>query len=293
MILSFKEQKNFRGIFNSIIETIGKTPIVKLSKIKKHFKLRNEILAKLEFFNPLSSVKDRIGLAMINEAEKKNLIKKNTIIIEPTSGNTGISLAFICASRGYKLLLTMPESMSIERRKMLLFLGAEIILTSSKKGMEGAIQKAKELKSNYKDSIILQQFSNPSNPDVIGSGGKIIRDICDKSSAKVEIDDDGNITISCENKKSGDIALDMINDIVAEPEIGKIYEGKVVKTMDFGAFVNFMGTRDGLVHISQLKPERVEKTTDVVNEGDMVKVKVLAVDDRGKVKLSIKDAVEN
>ncbi len=166
MILSFKEQKNFRGIFNSIIETIGKTPIVKLSKIKKHFKLRNEILAKLEFFNPLSSVKDRIGLAMINEAEKKNLIKKNTIIIEPTSGNTGISLAFICASRGYKLLLTMPESMSIERRKMLLFLGAEIILTSSKKGMEGAIQKAKELKSNYKDSIILQQFSNPSNPDV-------------------------------------------------------------------------------------------------------------------------------
>ena len=166
MILSFKEQKNFRGIFNSIIETIGKTPIVKLSKIKKHFKLRNEILAKLEFFNPLSSVKDRIGLAMINEAEKKNLIKKNTIIIEPTSGNTGISLAFICASRGYKLLLTMPESMSIERRKMLLFLGAEIILTSSKKGMEGAIQKAKELKSNYKDSIILQQFSNPSNPNV-------------------------------------------------------------------------------------------------------------------------------
>ncbi len=166
MILSFKEQKNFRGIFNSIIETIGKTPIVKLSKIKKHFKLRNEIFAKLEFFNPLSSVKDRIGLAMINEAEKKNLIKKNTIIIEPTSGNTGISLAFICASRGYKLLLTMPESMSIERRKMLLFLGAKIILTSSKKGMEGAIQKAKELKSNYKDSIILQQFSNPSNPDV-------------------------------------------------------------------------------------------------------------------------------
>ena len=99
--------------------------------------------------------------------------------------------------------------------------------------------------------------------------------------------------ISCENKKSGDLALNMINDIVAEPEIGKIYEGKVVKTMDFGAFVNFMGSRDGLVHISQLKPERVEKTTDVVNEGDTVKVKVLAVDDRGKVKLSMKDAVEN
>jgi len=127
--------------------------------------------------------------------------------------------------------------------------------------------------------------------DVIGSGGKIIRDICEKSTAKVEIDDDGNIMISCSNKESGDIAIDMINDIVAEPEIGKIYEGKVVKTMDFGAFVNFMGSRDGLVHISQLRPERVEKTTDVVKEGDMVKVKVIAVDDRGKVKLSLKDAI--
>ncbi len=154
----------------------------------------------------------------------------------------------------------------------------------------------KKSNKNVKESapkILKMKISKDKIRDVIGSGGKIIRDICDKSSAKVEIDDDGNITISCENKKSGDIALDMINDIVAEPEIGKIYEGKVVKTMDFGAFVNFMGTRDGLVHISQLKPERVEKTTDVVNEGDMVKVKVLAVDDRGKVKLSIKDAVEN
>ena len=149
---------------------------------------------------------------------------------------------------------------------------------------------------NVKDNapkILKMKISKDKIRDVIGSGGKVIRDICEKSSAKVEIDDDGNIMISCENKKSGDLALNMINDIVAEPEIGKIYEGKVVKTMDFGAFVNFMGSRDGLVHISQLKPERVEKTTDVVNEGDTVKVKVLAVDDRGKVKLSMKDAVEN
>ena len=163
--MSYKLKKQYK-VYNSILETIGKTPIVKLSKIKKYFKLKNEILAKLEFFNPLSSVKDRIGLAMINHAEKKKLITKNTIIIEPTSGNTGISLAFICASRGYKLILTMPESMSIERRKMLLFLGAEIVLTSSKKGMEGAIEKANELKKNYKNSIILQQFSNPSNPNI-------------------------------------------------------------------------------------------------------------------------------
>ncbi len=125
--------------------------------------------------------------------------------------------------------------------------------------------------------------------EVIGSGGKVIKEICEKSGAKVEIDDDGLITIFSTKSSDGEIAKKMINDIVAEPEIGKIYTGKVVKTTDFGAFVNFMGSRDGLVHISQLKNERVEKTTDVVNEGDEVKVKVIGVDDRGKVKLSIKD----
>ena len=150
----------------------------------------------------------------------------------------------------------------------------------------------KESRKSVKDNapkILKMKIAKEKIRDVIGSGGKIIRDICEKSTAKVEIDDDGNIIISCSDKKSGDIAINMIDDIVAEPEIGKIYEGKVVKTMDFGAFVNFMGTRDGLVHISQLKQERVEKTTDVVKEGDIVKVKVLAVDDRGKVKLSMKD----
>ena len=125
--------------------------------------------------------------------------------------------------------------------------------------------------------------------EVIGSGGKVIKDICEKSSAKVEIDDDGIVTIFASKSSDGKIAKDMIDEITAEPEVGKIYEGKVVKTTDFGAFVNFMGSRDGLVHISQLKDERVEKTTDVVNEGDVVKVKVIGVDDRGKVKLSIKD----
>ncbi len=161
------------------------------------------------------------------------------------------------------------------------------ILSEMKKTIK---ESNKEVKENA-PKIIQMKISKDKIRDVIGSGGKIIRDICEKSTAKVEIDDDGNIVISCANKESGDIAISMINDIVAEPEIGKIYEGKVVKTMDFGAFVNFMGSRDGLVHISQLKPERVEKTTDVVNEGDIVKVKVIAVDDRGKVKLSLKDAV--
>ncbi len=152
----------------------------------------------------------------------------------------------------------------------------------------------KKSKTDVKDNapkIIQMKINKEKIRDVIGSGGKVIRDICEKSTAKVEIDDEGNILISCANKESGDIATEMINNIVVEPEIGKVYEGKVVKTMDFGAFVNFMGNRDGLVHISQLKPERVEKTTDVVNEGDVVKVKVIGIDDRGKVKLSLKDAI--
>ena len=160
------------------------------------------------------------------------------------------------------------------------------------KEMGKTIKKSRSSVKDNAPKIIQIKISKDKIRDVIGSGGKIIRDICEKSTAKVEIDDDGNITISCNDKESGDIATSMINDIVAEPEIGKIYEGKVVKTMDFGAFVNFMGSRDGLVHISQLKPERVEKTTDVVNEGDIVKVKVIAVDERGKVKLSLKDAVQ-
>ena len=159
--------------------------------------------------------------------------------------------------------------------------------------MAKVIQKPKKDVNENAPKILQMKITKDKIRDVIGSGGKVIRDICEKSEAKVEIDDDGNITISCKNKQAGDIAVGMINDIVIEPEVGKIYEGTVVKTMDFGAFVNFMGSRDGLVHISQLKPERVEKTTDVVNEGDIVKVKVIAIDDRGKVKLSLKDAIDS
>ena len=157
------------------------------------------------------------------------------------------------------------------------------------KEMSKVISKSKKDVSDKAPKIIKMQINKDKIREVIGSGGKVIKDICEKSEAKVEIDDDGIVTIACADKKSGDIAYSMINDIVAEPEIGKIYEGKVVKTLDFGAFVNFMGQRDGLVHISQLREERVEKTTDVVNEGDLVKVKVIGVDDRGKVKLSLKD----
>ncbi len=159
------------------------------------------------------------------------------------------------------------------------------------KEMGKTISKSRDDVSENAPKILKMKIKKDKIREVIGSGGKVIKEICEKSNAKVEIDDDGNILISCEDTKSGEVATKMIEDIVAEPEIGKIYEGKVVKTMEFGAFVNFLGQRDGLVHISQLKPERVEKTTDVVKEGDLVKVKVIGVDDRGKVKLSLKDAV--
>lgn len=148
--------------FNSITETVGNTPLIKLNNLSKE--LHSNIFVKVESFNPLSSVKDRIGLALIEDGEKNGLIKKDTTIIEPTSGNTGIALAFVCASKGYKLILTMPESMSIERRRLLKALGAEIELTESSKGMIGAIEKANELKNSIKNSYIPGQFTNPVNP---------------------------------------------------------------------------------------------------------------------------------
>ena len=151
-------------IFDSILDTIGDTPIIRLPRLTAAFKPRGEVVAKLEFYNPLGSVKDRIGVSMIEAMEAKGLIGPKTTIIEPTSGNTGIALAFVAASKGYKLILVMPESMSIERRKMLLILGARLELTPAEKGMRGAVARARELLDEIPNSVMPQQFENPANP---------------------------------------------------------------------------------------------------------------------------------
>src|SRR5580704_3529000 len=151
-------------IFNDITETIGGTPLVRLNRIIPPG--GGIVLAKCEFFNPLSSVKDRIGVAMIDAAEKAGKINKESVIVEPTSGNTGIALAFVCAARGYKLILTMPESMSLERRRLLKALGAQVVLTAAADGMRGAINKAKAILKEHKKSFMPQQFMNPANPEI-------------------------------------------------------------------------------------------------------------------------------
>jgi cysteine synthase A len=158
---------DFRGrIYDSILDTIGSTPLVRLRKLEARAGVKAELLAKLEFFNPMASVKDRIGLAMIEAAEAAGKIGPNTTIIEPTSGNTGIALAFVCAAKGYRLILTMPESMSLERRKMLLILGAKLDLTPAAAGMRGAISRAEELLKEIPDSFMPQQFANSANPAI-------------------------------------------------------------------------------------------------------------------------------
>src|SRR5881296_2974020 len=151
-------------IFNDITETIGGTPLVRINRLipREHA----TVLAKCEFFNPLASVKDRIGVAMIEAGERDGKIDADTVIVEPTSGNTGIALAFVCAAKGYKLTLTMPESMSLERRRLLKALGATVVLTPAADGMRGSINKAEEIAKEHKKSFIPQQFSNPANVEV-------------------------------------------------------------------------------------------------------------------------------
>ncbi len=164
--MSNSGKAEFRGrVYDNVIDSIGATPLIRLSRLGEAEGCKGEILAKCEFFNPMGSVKDRIGFAMIDAAEKSGQIKPGDTLVEPTSGNTGIALAFVAAAKGYKLVLTMPESMSMERRKMLVFLGAELELTPAASGMKGAIERASELVKE-KGWTMLQQFENPANPQI-------------------------------------------------------------------------------------------------------------------------------
>jgi cysteine synthase len=151
-------------LYNNIVETVGRTPLVKLNRVTRG--IEATIAIKCEFFNPLGSVKDRIGMSMIDAAEKEGIIKPDTVIIEPTSGNTGIALAFVCAAKGYKLILTMPETMSLERRTLLAMLGAQLVLTPGSEGMKGAIARAEELLKTTPNAWMPQQFNNPANPAI-------------------------------------------------------------------------------------------------------------------------------
>lgn len=170
---------DFRGrIYDSVIDTIGNTPLIRLNRLASQENCKADILGKCEFFNPLSSVKDRIGIAMIEAAEAEGKLNSDTVIVEPTSGNTGIALAFACAYRGYRLIVTMPDSMSLEKRKMLELLNAEIVLTPAEEGMPGAISRAEDIMSNHSNTFMPQQFSNPANPEIHNrtTGEEIWRD---------------------------------------------------------------------------------------------------------------------
>lgn len=166
------------AIYNSVLDLVGNTPLVRLNKIMGYYGLKANLLAKVEYFNPAGSVKDRVALAMVLDAEQKGLLSPGATIIEPTSGNTGVGLALVAAVRGYRLILTMPETMSVERRNLLKARGAELVLTPGPQGMKGAIAKAQELNRNIAGSIILGQFSNPANPEthLLNTGEEIWRD---------------------------------------------------------------------------------------------------------------------
>ena len=212
-----------RGIARDSTELIGNTPLVRLNRVTEG--VGAEVVAKLESFNPLGSIKDRIGVAMILDAEEKGLIGRDTVIIEPTSGNTGVALAFVCAARGYRLVLTMPETMSMERRKLLKILGAEIVLTPGQEGMTGAVKKAGELKKETPNAFVPMQFENPANPEIhrLTTAEEIWRD----TEGRVEIvvagvGTGGTITGIAEGLKAKNPTL---RAVAVEPESSPVLSG--------------------------------------------------------------------
>lgn len=212
-------------IYDSVIDLIGDTPLVRLPHLTAELKPKGEVVAKLEFFNPLSSVKDRIGVAMIESLEARGLLKAGATIVEPTSGNTGIALAFVAAAKGYKIILVMPESMSIERRKMLAILGAKLELTPAEKGMRGAVQRAQELLSEIPGSVMPQQFENLANPAIhrVSTAEEIWNDTAGRVDAVVSgVGTGGTITGVGQVLKARKPSLKMI---ALEPENSPVLSG--------------------------------------------------------------------
>ncbi|TCS65113.1 cysteine synthase A [Varunaivibrio sulfuroxidans] len=218
----------FRGkVYDSIVDTIGATPLVRLDRLAEDGGCAAQLVGKCEFFNPLSSVKDRIGLAMVEAAEADGRLKPGAVLVEPTSGNTGIALAFVCAAKGYRLVLTMPESMSFERRKMVALLGAEIILTPAPQGMQGAVDKAEALSREIPGAVMLQQFENPANPQIhrATTGPEIWADSAGKVDAVVAgVGTGGTITGVGEALKA---LKPEVKIIAVEPEDSPILSGGV------------------------------------------------------------------
>jgi cysteine synthase A len=212
-------------IYDSILDTIGDTPLIRLPRLTAELKPRGEVVAKLEFFNPISSVKDRIGVSMVESLEHQGLIKAGTTIVEPTSGNTGIALAFVAAAKGYKLILVMPESMSIERRKMLALLGAKLELTPAEKGMRGAVARAQEIVGETPGAVMPQQFENPANPLIhrVSTAEEIWNDTAGKVDAVIAgVGTGGTISGVGEVLKAKKPSVKMI---AVEPEASPVLSG--------------------------------------------------------------------
>ncbi|MEM9683999.1 MAG: cysteine synthase A [Pseudomonadota bacterium] len=260
----------FRGrIYDSIIDTIGATPLVRLSRLTADEGVEAEILAKLEFFNPMSSVKDRIGVAMIEALEDAGRISPETVIVEPTSGNTGIALAFACAAKGYRLILTMPESQSVERRKMMAFLGAELELTPSEDGMQGAIRRAEELVADLPDAVMPQQFHNAANPAIHGrtTAEEIWRDTGGEVDALVtSVGTGGTLTGCAEVLKARNPAFRVI---AVEPEDSPVLSG------GYAGSHLIEGIGPGFVP-SILRTELIDEVLTVANESAFTQSRRLA-----------------
>jgi cysteine synthase A len=264
------ENPEFRGkIYDNIIDTIGATPLVRFTRLAADAGAEVEILGKLEFFNPLASVKDRIGFAMIEAMEAAGTLKKGTVMVEPTSGNTGIALAFVAAARGYRLILTMPESMSVERRKMLKLLGAELELTPADKGMNGAIAKAQEIVASLPDAIMPGQFENPANPAIHSktTAEEIWRDTGGKFDVFVAGVGTGGTLTGCAEvfkARNPDVKI-----VAVEPEDSPVLSGgEPGKHMIQGIGAGFIP--------AILKTELIDETVSIANETAFATARKLA-----------------